>query len=572
MEKIKSTINLLKTMLNTSYDTSAIIDKETNKVNKKSSKIWLLGIMAFLLVYFSYKLINELAKLGAEHIFLEMFFLLLQILVLFQAILLGISVIYFSDDIQNYLYLPISNIKLFVTKFAVMMSIIFGTELTIVLPSLYIYGARVIANNVLAYYVLVILVLFLVSIFLATLVIIVMIPVMRIFRFIKNKYWYQTVVVFVMTFIMLAPITNSLLGEKKQVENIQNSEINYSETQEENNKEVEQLNSIRTQIGNINKYYIVGELGVEALTKSDINSFINMLKILGLNIITFTILLCIGRFTYIKDILWSLSLFDKKKNRRINFNKRCKVRNKQISFLSNDIRNILKNSTFFMHYIYNVFMIIGIIVMLAVVIVPVFKQFVIEHKDEIGVYNFNFESFSIILGIIQLLFTIAPMSLTAISRYGKNAMFFKYIPIQQTTQFRLKNIPQILRDTIIIMIVLITIYYLFPEMSVGYIILLFISGMLLNIINSYVLLLIDLQRPQLNNENEVSVLEQNDNKIFKYIVTVVICVILWYLSEATKELSLNMSILIEIIAFSIIFLILEIIISKKKDALFKNIM
>ena len=565
MERIKSTINLLKTMLNTSYDSSTLIDKETNKINKKSAKVWLLGIMSFLILYLSYKIINELAKAGLAEIFLETFFIILQVLVLFQAILLSVSVIYFSEDIQNYLYLPISNIKLFITKFAAMMSIIFGTELTILLPSLYMYGARVILENVLSYYISMILVLFLISIFLASIVLIILVPIMRIFRFIKNKYWFQTIVVLVMTVLLITPMTSALLKEEVSDTTL------VMETKGESIEEKAQIDAIREKIRNLNKYFIVGELGVETLTKSDINSLISILKLIGLNMVALTILITIGKFTYTKDVLWVISLFDKKKNKKINLEKRCKVRNKKVSFMIQDIKDILRNPTFFMHYVYNAFMIIVVIVILAIAIVPIFKQVIINNTEEIGDFSFDFASFSIIIGIIQLLFTISPISLTAISRYGKNAIFFKYIPIEQRIQFKLKNIPQVIRNVIIIIVVIATIHYLFPEIEFEYLLLMCIISMLLNIINSYILLLIDLKRPQLSSENEVSVLEQNDNKNFRYVVAVSVCVILWYLSETTKELSLMNSILIEIGVFSVILFVLEVIIAKKKERLFENI-
>ena len=99
----------------------------------------------------------------------------------------------------------------------------------------------------------------------------------------------------------------------------------------------------------------------------------------------------------------------------------------------------------------------------------------------------------------------------------------------------------------------------------------FVIGMLLNIIYSYILLLIDLKRPQLNNENEISVIQQNDNKLFKYIVTAIICVILWYLQQITKEVQIDAAIYIEIAVFLVILLILEFIINKKKDKLYAKI-
>ena len=96
-------------------------------------------------------------------------------------------------------------------------------------------------------------------------------------------------------------------------------------------------------------------------------------------------------------------------------------------------------------------------------------------------------------------------------------------------------------------------------------------GMLLNVINCCILLLIDLWRPQLNFENEITVIKQNDNNILKYILAVVVCFVLWYLKEVTKKMDINKSILVEGIVFGIILGVIWYIIVKKKEKLFKNI-
>ena len=560
MEKIKSTINLLKTMLNTSYDTSSFIDQTTKKINKKSVKVWLLIIICFLVLYLSNSLISALKKVGAETLFLSVFFILLQMLIIFQTILLGINIMYFSKDIENYLHLPISNMKLQFAKFSIVMSVLFGTELILVLPSLYVYGTQT-SQNILLYDVLVILVLFLISIFLSTIVLIVMIPIIRIFRFIKKQYWYQSIVVFVMTIIMLSPMAMSLFYENK------NGEQNYYGQ----NINQEELNVVIDNIYQSNKYYKVAQKGIEVLKECNSNSIINILKLTILDIIVIAIYFIIGKITYIEDALFCLSIVDKRKRKKINLDRRCKLSPPKIAFIKNDIADILKNPTFFMHYIYNVFIILSIIITISITIIPTIKQSIIDNTDISNTFKFEFDSFSIIVGIIQLVFTIAPMSLTAISRYGKNAIIFKYIPIQLTTQFRMKNIPQIMMGTIIIIAILATVHWLFPEISLIYLLGIFVISMLLNTIYSYILFFIDLKRPQLNNENDIIVLQQNENNLFKYLVTAILCVLLWYLYQVTKELNINTAIIIEIIVCTVIVIILEFIINKKKYKLYERI-
>lgn len=573
MMKKNRTINLLKTMVKTSYDTNGIIDADTKKLNKKSMKVWLIGIVLIVVIYLSYIAINLLKEVGASNAFLEIFFLVLQILIMFQTILLVVSTLYFSKDIENYLSLPIPSIKLLITKFSVMIIIIFVGEAIIALPSIFIYGVRTLQN--IFFYPLAVIVLALVSIFLSTIVSIIMIFVMKIFRFIKNKYLYQNIIILVMTLLIFMPLTNvlNIWSDNAKDIGIVKNELYDEENSKDETEEMQELTSIIQNIRHTNKYFIVTEIGVNALSDIDYKSIIYVLEILALDLLALMIFLMIGKFTYIKDILWNLSVFNKKKNKKVNLYKKCKVRNKLYSYLRNEIKSIIKSPTYFIHYIYNILIVLTVIVFITATLFPIILQAINEtlEDDIFNVLTFGFGGFSIIIGIIQVIFTLSSLSLTAISRYGKNATFFKYIPIKFKTQFRLKNMPQIIINTIIIVVILGTIHYLIPTINNSYILLMFIIAMLLNIINSNILLFLDLARPRLNYENEITVIKQNDNKLFQYILTVVMCFIIWYLNEITKELNLNMAILIEMIVFSVIVIGMEIFIHKKANKLFKKI-
>ena len=570
---MKKTINLLKTMLKTSYDMSGIIDSDTKKLNKKSIKVWLIGIVFIIVIYLSYMFINLLKEIGAPEIFLELFFMLLQILVMFQTILLVISTLYFSKDVENYLSLPITSRKLLITKFSVMMSIIFGSEIIIALPVIFIYGVRTLQN--ILFYPLAVILIALVSIFLSTIVCIFMIFVMKIFRFIKNKYLYQNVIILMMTIIVFIPLTNVLNSSINNLDNIEMPEQqSYNEDNAQDEKQaLEELSTMVQTIRHSNKYFIVTEIGVKALSNINYKSIIYVLEILALDLLALTVFLTIGKFTYIKDILWNLSLFNKKKNKKVKLYKKCKFKNNKYSYLINEIKLIMKSSTYFIHYIYNILILLIVITVIVTTLFPIIVQSIKETMEEdiFSMFTFGFTQFSLIIGIIQVIFTLSSLSLTAISRYGKNAIFFKYIPMKFNTQFRLKNIPQLTINTIIILVILGIVHHLIPAINNLYILLMFIVAMLLNIINSNILLFIDLQRPRLNYQNEITVIKQNDNKLFQYILTVVMCFIIWYFSQITEKLSLNISILIEIIVLSIVVIGMEIFINKKSNKLFKKI-
>lgn len=553
---------LLKNMLKTSYDTSDMIDSDTRKINKKSIRVWILGLVCVIIIYLSYIVVNSLKEIGMQEFFVEIFFLILQVLVMFETVLLVINILYFSKDMENYLSLPISSRRLLITKFAVMISIILGSEVIIAIPAIFIYGVRALES--VWFYPLSVIVLVTVTVFLSTIISIIMIFVMKIFRFIKSKYLYQNLIILIMTIIISIPLINVFNFTMNNV-NLENSEGTTQAVQE--------IRAIIQTIKNTNKYFIVTELGASALSEINLNSLISVLKIIGLDILALLIFFYIGRFTYIKDVLWNLSMFDKKKSKRIKLYKNCKLRNKKYSYMVNEIKGILKNPTYFMHYIYKILIILTVIISLVTAIFPIFIQAMkdVGGEEIFEDMHFEFSNFSLIIGIIQAIFTFSSLSLTAISRYGKSAIFFKYIPMKFNTQFRLKNIPQLIINTIIILVILGVTHKLIPEIGSIYILLMFIVAMLLNIINCNILLILDLLRPSLNYENDITVIKQNDNKLFQYILTVVACIVIWYIKEVTEEIDLNIAILVEVIVFSVITLGMEIFIQKKANRLFRKI-
>ena len=69
----------------------------------------------------------------------------------------------------------------------------------------------------------------------------------------------------------------------------------------------------------------------------------------------------------------------------------------------------------------------------------------------------------LVLGIIQFMFTASKVSISAISREGKNAVYMKFIPIDFYKQFIYKTRLQIIMNSILILIILILIKLIFPE-------------------------------------------------------------------------------------------------------------
>lgn len=67
-----------------------------------------------------------------------------------------------------------------------------------------------------------------------------------------------------------------------------------------------------------------------------------------------------------------------------------------------------------------------------------------DYINELGINNFALQYICIVIGIIQMIYTVGNISITTISREGKNAIVMKYIPVSLYKQFVWKNFPQIL--------------------------------------------------------------------------------------------------------------------------------
>ena len=561
------TLNTLKTMLKTSYDMSGIIDEYTGKFKKKSIKNWIIIIASFIVICLSYVIIGFFKEVGIQDIFLDLFFMILNILVLLQAIILTINIIYFDNNITNYIYMPLSSTELMIAKFGVALSVIFGAELFIAIPSMLIYGARTIQNVL--FYPISIIVILLTTIFLTSIIVIIVSFLIKLFKFIKKKNIYQDIILTTATLLILVPIGISLKDIQTEIKNLDSIIYEKDNEDTENTILKDEINKITCKIFKLNKILVIPDIGIKAISELNLMSFLYIMEIITIDVILFSIIILIGNKTYLKNVLHIISMFNEKKIKKINLSKRLKHRKKEITYLKNEFKTLLINKIFFMNYIYNVLIIILILSTFTIILSQVVKQ-VMELNSELNL-TFDFEIFSIIIGITQILFTFSSASLISFSRYGRNAVFFKFIPIDLRKQFVLKNIPGITINTIIISITTGVIKFIAPSVENVYYIDMFIIAMLLNIIYNYLLVFVDLWRPQTHLESEVNVVKQNENNKIKYIISTIICLILWYIKEVTKNINLNTAIKIEMLVFIIICVILNIIVLANKEKLFKNI-
>ena len=134
MSKIKNIFNLTKILFLNSFQNPYIIDPKTNKF------IWFLVIVMVALSYLSYMIVDELVKIGQPTLFLNFFFLIIMIIMIFQVILASTNVYFFSRDLEVLLPLPIKTEELLISKFNTLVINLYFSEIIFALFPLIIYG------------------------------------------------------------------------------------------------------------------------------------------------------------------------------------------------------------------------------------------------------------------------------------------------------------------------------------------------------------------------------------------------------------------------------------------------
>ena len=564
---IKKTIQLSKVLFKDYFYNLNIFNKDTKKINIKSIFTWLLVIFEGLIIGLSFKAINWLDDRGQAILFLKIYLPIIATVFILQAILICSNVFFFSKDLEYILPLPIKPKELLIAKFNNVVSMIYGIEALFLAMPLLIYG--MVASKSIIYFLTMIITLIIFPLFFITSVCIVMLFLMQLTKFIKNKDMFQRIIVIVLFFILSIVILNSLNTIFK--DNAISIEIN-----ENNDFEIIKSNNetLHKKLDDLNNYYVVINPVIKLLTNFKItNLLINLLKLILINLIGFFIFMLLGKKLYLKNLLKNIAYINKKKNYKKSIKNRYKYNKIRKSYIKNEFRKIIKNPTFFNQCIFQYIYIILILLSVIYLLMPMIIQSILKDDsiNEIGLNNFVLQSMCTIMIVMQIIFALGYISLTAISREGKNAVVMKYIPISLYKQFIWKNIPQIMLNTLFIIGVTIILAISIPHISILYYLIGFLLAMVLNIINSFLMVIVDLRKPNLNWTTEISVLKDNGNKLYQYVITIIICLLLIYLTKIFDSVNIIISLSSTLIILFIILFVLNILIKKNINKLFEKI-
>ena len=564
---IRKIMELSKFFIKDYFQNLYIFNKNTKKINKKSGIIWLLIIAVVIVGYVSLKVIEALYARGQAILFLKVYLPILATIFMFQAILVCSNVFFFSKDLKYILPMPIKPIELLIAKFNTVISIAYSMEgLFLVIPLL-IYG--IITLKPIIYYFFMLLVLIMFPIFLITIVSIFMLFIMQFTKFIKNKDIFQILIVAVLTIILTT--TEIYLSNSVFNDNIIEMQINENNEIENAELNIEILNN---KLDKLNNYFLIINPCINLLNNFEIKIIlIELIKLIIINIILFLIFIFLGKILYLKNLLKNIAYINKKKNTKKIIKNKYKKNKIKISYIKNEFRKIIKNPTFFIQGIFQYIFIVVILLLIINFFFPsILKSFQEDDMiNQLGINNFILQCICMILGILQVVFTLGNLSITAISRDGKDATITKYIPVSLYKQFVWKNIPQILINSFTIIGMLIVIVINTNNIQFIYYLIGGILAMLLNLINCIIMSIIDLKRPNLDWINETSLLKDNRNKLYQYITTIVIVLLLIYFTKIFTDINIEFSLVIILVIFSVVIIGLIIYVKKNINKLFNRI-
>ena len=525
------------------------------KDKNKNSFFWILPVFIFCLIYLSYNIMDYLQKINEPLLFVKIYLPIFAIITIFQLIIVTVGILFYSKDLEYLIPLPIKPYELLISKLVTIIVIMYISEALFLVIPLFIYGIFIIGT--INYFITGIIILLIFPILYVLIIALICSIMMNFSKIIKNQNILQMLIILFLTIMLIFfgfKIFNNVFLEE------------YSESL----SKVEKLN---IKLEKANEYFVqINPIIQILISKNYFYIFWNILKIILLDLILFVIFMFVNQKTYYKNILHGLNKIKTKKEIKYKKNKYKKNKKEKIYF-KNEIKKILKDITFFNQGVYQYICVVAVLLFIINLFIPLIIESFQQNNtiEEIGIEQFKLQVTCLLLAVVQFCFIFNNLSITVISRDRQEAMFMKYIPMPLYKQFIIKSIPHIILNVFTIIVTIIVIYINVEQISIYYYIMFFILSMLINILDSEIMLLIDCKKPDLNWINKEVVMKDNKKKIYKIVYTILIMIILKYFTKIFEHIKYQISIIFILIIFILLVIFLNIYIKKNINKIFKNI-
>ena len=497
--------------------------------SNKSQKTSILKFLGWILVYgyiigiigfFSFEIISTLKAVNQTAVFLNLCLVIMLGFTTMRTLFSSINVLFFSKDIEYLLPFPIKAYKIIIAKMNCMLISEYIMYGIILLPAIIVYGA-ILKLNVL-FYIMALLVLVIFPIIPVFIISLVMTIIMKFTNIFKNKDFVQYITV-ILSLILIVGM-EFLIGADSNI------------TTEELAIKLVEANGL---VELYTKPFITLKPAMSALM--NFNNINGLLSILSLAVITgfiYVIVIYIMSKFYITTVTNTVGskISKDKKDLKKSYNSKSELK----AYVKKEFQNLIRNPIYFMQCVVPSFLFP--ILILGSTIMGLQAEGI---GDIPGLKNTLADGIitpfgmAISVSIMMFFFMFNYVSLTSISRDGENAVFMKYIPISLEKQCFYKILPGIILNFVPMFIITFLIKFILQDKIVTEVLIAInLIGLLINVFNNYLMILIDLKNPKLHWTTEYAVVKQNMNMLWEvliFIAEIIICV-LWGLFITTWAL------------------------------------
>ena len=544
---MKETILLSKTLIKNGFR------KGYNEKSKTGIYVFILVYFAIFTIYVSTTALELLRDILLEELFLQIVLLINTVIVFMQCIISSLNMFFFSNDLEYILPLPVKAKSIYGAKLNLLITTEYIFEALIFLAPLMYFG--VFMDLGILYFIKAAIVMITLPIICSSIMAFIMVRIASCLKFLKNKdrVQYMSIVMLVIILLFVSVISS---GE--------NTNAGISDAQV--------LDFVFSMQESIEGNKILGSF-INVFTKFLVSNdnvvvFKNFGLILLMVWITYIGLTKLNHKAYMKNI--SINFNDGKKvNTKINKVKDIKANSLNKSYVKKEMLTLVRTPVFFMQCIMPVFIVPIIMFMPFILNINNLEVLDMPSLEVLKDSVISVEGVSIILTIMQILYIMNIIPVTAVSRDNLNATFMKTIPVSYYKQCKYKVKPGIIFNMIPIIYLFIVSIFVF-EVQVQFFIAIAITLILMNIVESYIGILIDLKSPKIGWDSETTAVKQNFNIVINYFAAIALCFMLVVIVIVSK-LNLMMTLLLLDVILLVIYFALMIYIKKKDGKLFTKI-
>lgn len=520
-----------------------------NGKTKKGKGMFAIMLISFLylgafLGFMSYSILESLVQMQQEQAFLGMLFLAMAFFLLFQSIFSSMNVLYFSKDIEHILPLPAKPWQIVIAKLNVMLVTEYIMEIIFFAVPLTIYGVLTGAGFLFYIIALAVLLIFpILPLLIASFIVMVM---MSFAKFTRNRDRFQ-IIASALAIIVAFGI----------------SFMNSSSEELSEEQMLEMLLRANSVVERMESYFITLKPTIQALTANSVgNAMLALGKMVLITGIVYSLFVLVAQKLYLRGAVGNIA--SGKKAKKLKENKAYHVQTVGRSYIKKELRTLIRNPIFFMQCVLPAILmpvLFGVIFLSGMSNVPDTEMVGIEYNTMI---------LCITLGMIQFFSMMIYVAITAISREGSNALWMKYTPIALHKQFVYKAIPNTVISMVMILMVIITVSVI-TQIPIVLFVPILIIAIMWNIVQSFLMELIDLKKPKLEWETEYAVVKQNLNLIWPMLLGLVNIGILIIVGITLENVLLYWVEGIMIILLAIVVRLIYQYVKKNEEKIFQKI-